>query len=755
MKASLISAVAFLMLVSWTRNMVVLHGQEEGWASIGPESGTVYALAIDPHDHSVVYAATNGGVFKTIDSGAHWSPVNAGLPMPRSAYQNGGPHIRSLAIDPQNTATVYAGVSFFGDVLFAEPSGIGVYRSDDGGKSWHAASSGIESRIVYALAIDPVTPTTVYAVGQFGPNGDSNIFKSTDGGASWSVGVPMLGDLAIDPQAPATVYAGIFKTTDGGVTWTRMSVPGIGALAINPIDSNVVYGAGGGGVLKSTDAGGSWTAVNTGLTGSSVRALVIDPQAPATLYAGLDNGAIFKTTNEGATWIPVNTGLEGSRITSLAVDPETPTIVYAGTERRGVFKTVNGGTQWSRTTLSSTRTFSIAVNSAAARVAVGDDRKCVSTRIGEGEWTFADSCPPSGGTGNGSVVALDPLVPTTAYAAGGGLSKSTDGGAHWSSLPLGSTFTVALDPVDPTTVYAGGSGAHKSVDGGATWTEINQGLSNGPLQLLMVDPQTATTLYAGFGGFRISSGSGGLYKSVNGGSNWALAMEGLPSVAALAIDPQVTSTIYAATASQVFKSTNGGESWASSSAGLATHDIVALAVHPAAPSIVFAGTYGGGVFTSRDGGASWSPMNQQPPNLLIRALTIDAGSSTLYAGTDGAGVFTIAAPAMFPLSVTTTGHGLGTIVSSPHGIDCGSACTGQFAVGTTVTLTATTAAGRIKGWTGCDSDSGPGRTSSCRVTIDVARTVTVTVVGPPIVPPGRDVHGQPGEVPRTPRGRAN
>jgi hypothetical protein len=111
-----------LILVSWTTNVVVLHAQEDGWVSIGPEGGAAYALAIDPHNHAVVYAGTNGGVFKSIDGGVHWSPVNAGRPMPRSAYDNGGPYIHSLAVDPQNTAIIYAGVSLFGDEVLAEPT---------------------------------------------------------------------------------------------------------------------------------------------------------------------------------------------------------------------------------------------------------------------------------------------------------------------------------------------------------------------------------------------------------------------------------------------------------------------------------------------------------------------------------------------------------------------------------------------------------------------------------------------------------
>jgi hypothetical protein len=126
--------------------------------------------------------------------------------------------------------------------------------------------------------------------------------------------------------------------------------------------------------------------------------------------------------------------------------------------------------------------------------------------------------------------------------------------------------------------------------------------------------------------------------------------------------------------------------------------------------------------------------------LAVHPDAIDAGSSTLYAGTDGAGVFSIAAPARFPLTVTTTGHGVGTIVSIPEGIDCGSACTGQFAAGATVMLTATPAAGVVKDWTGCDSDTGPGRTSTCTVAIVAARSVSVRVVGAPQMPPGRAQH---------------
>ena len=750
MKARLILGTGLLMVCAWTWNIESVHGQSEGWTSIGPEGGTVYALAIDPDNHSVVYAGTNAGVLKSTDSGGHWSPVNAGLPQPTSAFVNGGPYIRSLAIDPQNTGTVYAGVSFLGDELFAEPSGRGVYRSDDGGSSWHAANTGIENRIVHALAIDPSTPTTLFAAGQVGPNGSAHIFKSSDGGSSWSL---VLGPFSfafavvIDPQAPSTAFAGtsngVFKTTDGGTTWAETNVgltAGIvTAFAISPADSSVVYTAvRGGGVFKSVDGGASWTAINTGLTSLLVKTLAIDVQSPSAVYAGLETGAVFKTTDQGAAWAPVNAGLAASRINHVVVDPETPAIVYAATERNGVFKTADGGTQWSQTPLSTIRVFSIAINPAASTVLIGEDLERVYTRSGEGDATFADLNPSTMATFlpglHVTSLAINPLVTTTDYAGTTrGLYRTTDGGATWSRVLAFQTYTVAVDPVSPSTVYAGGNGAHKSVDGGATWTQISQGPGGGRLRSLVVDPQTPTTLYAGMQG---------LFKSVDGGANWAPASAGLPQsfeVGALAIDPQTTSTIYVGLrgTSGVFKSTDGAGSWSPSGNGLPARAVLALAVDPAAPSIVYAGTYGAGVFKSTDGGANWTPMNDQLPTLLVRALAIDASASTLYTGTDGAGVFTIATstPSIdFPLSVTSTGSGLATVVSSPQGINCGSACTGQFAEGTIVTLTATSA-GHIKEWTGCDSTSGSGRTSSCTVTIDAARSVSLRVVGGGQKPP--------------------
>jgi hypothetical protein len=197
----------------------------------------------------------------------------------------------SILIDPTAPSTLYAGTH----------NG-GIFKSTDGGASWSVVNTGLTNSLVFALALDPTTPTTLYT----GTGG--GVFKSTDGGASWSAVNTGLTNtnvraLALDPTTPTTLYAG---------TW-------------------------GGGVFKSTDGGAHWSAVNTGLTDTYVHALALDPTTPGTLYAGTYFDGVFKSTDGGAHWSAVNTGLTDTYVFDLALDPTTPSTVYAGTYGGGVF----------------------------------------------------------------------------------------------------------------------------------------------------------------------------------------------------------------------------------------------------------------------------------------------------------------------------------------------------------------------------------------------------------------------------------
>ena len=255
-----------------------------------------------------------------------------------------GGGVTSLAIDPLTPTTVYAG-TYRG----------GVFRSTDSGDDWTAVNSGLTSQDIRCLAIDPLTPTTLYA-GTWG----GGVFRSADTGITWTAVSTGLTHhdvyaLAVNPTSPTTVYAGtyggVFRSVDSGTTWnvvnSGLTNVHVQSLAINPLTPTTLY-AGvtlGGGVFRSTDSGTTWSAVNTGLSDCWIQSLAINPLAPAALYAGT-KGGVFRSTDSGATWTGADTGLTYHVVWSLAIDPLTPTTIYAGTYGGGVFRSTDSGDHW-------------------------------------------------------------------------------------------------------------------------------------------------------------------------------------------------------------------------------------------------------------------------------------------------------------------------------------------------------------------------------------------------------------------------
>ena len=251
----------------------------------------VFVLAVNPFSSATLYAGTHGGgVFKSTDSGSTWTAVNSGL-TDLSVF--------NFAIDPATPRTLYAGTAT-----------LGVFKSTDSGGTWAAVNIGLSSPYIDALAIDPSTPTTLYA-GTLGPQ----VYKSTDSGAKWAAtgagpndywGYGSAYALAINPATPATLYAGtdygLFKSTDGGESWTDPSTDLTSvalSLAVDPASPATIYaGTSGGGVFKSTNAGDTWTPFNAGLGDSHVNALAVDPSTPSRIYAGTDNGVYEYRTVE-------------------------------------------------------------------------------------------------------------------------------------------------------------------------------------------------------------------------------------------------------------------------------------------------------------------------------------------------------------------------------------------------------------------------------------------------------------------------
>ena len=617
------------------------------WTSEGPPGDIITVLAIDPSAPSTIYAGTGmRGIFKSMDGGATWAPADNGLTFSG---------IGALAIDPSAPSNIYAGTY-----------GGGVFRSSDGGLTWVAPSLGHTNPYIASLVIDPSDPSTLYA----GTDG-GGVSKSTDGGATWgetSAGLPLYNynmvALAIVPSVPSTLYAGtngagLFKSTDAGMSWTAVGKGavsvGIQALVTDPDMPDTIYAAGRG-VYVSRDGGATWSEIDHGISRPLITALAVVPSAPATLYVSTWDGLILKSADEGNTWSEADAGLMNADVMALAVDPTSPATLYAGTVGRGVYKSVDEGVTWvpDATGIADSNAIALAVctslpgtlfagtsswgSTASAGIFESTNRGKTWKALGVGIRTSLDIM----------TLAVDPSAPTTLYAGTmvGGY-KSTDGGASWVAMnmpPLAIPVNeLVIDPLNPAVLYAAtGSGLFESNDRGNTWTTT--GFGSTELNAIAIDPETPTTLYAGnwIGVFKSRDGGATWVQTVNVGGNY------------LAIAPSATSTIYTGGEDGLFKSTDGGTTWAS--IGPVNSGVWCLAIDPVAPSILYAGTYGGGVFRSGDGGTTWIAMNSelpiigqtvtgQPLFVAINALAVDpSDSSTVYAGTEGHGVFSFTIP---------------------------------------------------------------------------------------------------------------
>jgi uncharacterized repeat protein (TIGR01451 family) len=298
----------------------------------------------------------------------------------------------------------------------------GIAKTTNSASTWGAVNNGLTDGNILSIAIDPVTPATVYT----GTN-QGGIFKSTNGGTAWS-----------------PINSGLTSLT-------------IRAIAINPATPSTLYlGTANRGVFKSTDSGASWKAINTGQGGGTVNALVLDPSNPATIYAGTDSG-VFKTTNSGANWTGVNMGLNSTFIQSLTIDPVNPSNLYVGTFT-GVYFTRNGGQNWSPSSLTNAVIRSLRVDPLTpANVYGGGDQGVFKSTDAGVTWQGRNT-----GLTNRivSALAINPANSLIVYAGtGNGVFKSTDGGNIWASVSTGlagaEISALAIDPVTPTTLYAG------------------------------------------------------------------------------------------------------------------------------------------------------------------------------------------------------------------------------------------------------------------------------------------------------------
>ncbi len=513
----------------------------------------------------------------------------------------------------------------------------------------------------------------------------------------------MAMDVVIDPfnssrvfvshgQLNSTPDAGIFRTTDGGVTWTKLSggLPttnfGRTPLAIYAASSTqrTLYAGVSDastrmvvGLYRSTNDGNTWTNINATNWASSQawydNAIGASPLNSAlVLCGGLD---WYRSANGGPTLTQVSNwftgyggvvppeGPEGppdyvhADQHAIAFHPSDSQIIYVANDG-GVFKSIDGGQTWAGKNggLVTTQIYAgFANGSATTALAVGglQDNGTIKY-LGTPSWSKIFG-------GDGGWCAVDPTNESVIYEEYVYLNmyRSDDGGNNWIEVhpysPSDANFIApfVLCESSPNVLYAGMKGVEKSTDGGLTWTYPDGNLSwNGtPMAVIGVSFTSPDTLCAATG----SSSATAVFeirRSTDGGGTWTNVTAGLPNRYPTDIcydrrsGRNVWLTFSGYGSPHVFSSTDAGLTWLDRSSNLPDIPVQSVAVDPINSEWVYIGT-DLGVYRTLDGGATWMEMNSGLPPAMVLDLVIKPDERLMRAATFGNGVWemALAAPA--------------------------------------------------------------------------------------------------------------
>jgi photosystem II stability/assembly factor-like uncharacterized protein len=548
------------------------------------------------------------------------SPAHAGINSWTPLGLDGG-QVVSLAVSPAEPGLIYAGC-FQG----------GVSRSTDAGATWAAPTGLRDFGIISQVIVDSRTPSTVYVLATHTFDLDNGLWKSTNGGETW-IALDLPGNVlavAVDSRRPATLYAGtlcdgLFKSTDGGRSWGVLSLPGtfFDALAVDPAQPSIVYVVADEDpprVERSLDGGATWSDKDAGLPLGLGR---IEPlefafdtsTVPSTVYVTIpiDSGPplTFRSTDAGGSWHAAGPGGQ-----PLAAGPG---VIYAGS-----VKSVDRGATWTPVAAPPGGALALLVPPGSPKeLFAGTPRGVWLSRDGGSSWQAASN----GLTATGAyALAVDPANPEKLYAVAENavqgsptiLVKSADGGASWHrAAPYSYSGFVAVDPVTPTTLYLTTElGLAKSLDEGVHWQML--GTDAQPLEIyaLALDPVHSGTLY---GGGVLGSASCSAFKSDDGGQTWSCLSLDQDDVLALAVAPSAPAVVYALTENyrvyqtSLFRSSDAGVTWTNISDHLHLYGhFYAMAVDPTDANRAYL-LAAKGLFRSTDGGGSWTEADHGPP----------------------------------------------------------------------------------------------------------------------------------------------
>lgn len=669
--------------------------QDLRWRLIGPfRGGRVLAVSGVPGQPEHFYfGSVNGGVWESLDAGRTWQPIFDG---------QGIGSIGALAVAPSNPQVLYVGTGE-ADMRSDISQGDGMYRSSDGGKTW--AHIGLtDSQQIARILVDPADPQVVYvaALGHpYGPNSERGVFRSRDGGATWK---KILGrdddtgavDLAWDPADPKTIYAalwqtrrtpwsiyppsngagsGLFRSTDGGDSWSEIrghgfpDKPGRIGLAVAPSRTGRVYAivdAPAGGMYRSDDHGANWTRTSGDpriwSRGWYFGGITVEPLDANIVYSC--NVNVYRSADGGATFLPIKGAPGGDDYHSLWIDPRSPQRRILGVDQ-GAVVSLNGGKTWSSWFNQPTGQFyhvstdhsfpyrvygsqqdsgSAAVPSRTGsidginitdfrEITAGGESDNIAPDPGDPEIIYGGRVerldlrtrqtrsidPTLAYPGNDRHTWTLPLTfshrdPKVLYFANQRLFRTDDGGAHWTVISPdltredpgvpstldpataalkpqpgprhGVIYTIAPSRMADRDVWVGTDDGSiwRTRDEGAHWTDITPAALTGwsKVGILETSPFDAETAYAAVDRHRIEDVKPYIYRTHDGGRHWDLAISGIPSgsfVNAVREDPVRKGLLYAGTEHGVYVSFDDGDHWQSLQKNLPVTSVRDLDVH--------------------------------------------------------------------------------------------------------------------------------------------------------------------------------
>ena len=707
------------------------------WRSIGPDRGgrSIAVSGVKGRPNDAYFGATGGGLWKTTNAGVDWTPVTDGKITSAS--------VGAVAVAESNPDVVFIGMGescIRGNIM----PGDGVYKSTNAGATWTKVGFR-QSDAISKIRIHPTNADIVYVAG-FGkysvPSEERGVFKSTDGGQTWKRTLFRDGktgavDLVIDRNNPNVLYAalweayrleyqmssggqgsGLFKSTDGGETWTELTRnPGMPAgvvgrigVAVSGADSNRVYALvenEKGGLFVSNDAGATWTLINEN---RNIRQrafyythVYADPKDKDLVF--LLNVSAYRSTDGGKTLSPFGGGQTHGDYHDLWVDPDAPTHMVIGNDGGGAVWAA-GGPGWTPQDFPTPQYYHAATTKHIPYHVCGAQQDgstvCLANEVagggggrGGGRGGGAPAAPvmySPGGSEDGAI-APDPKDTDVFFsgANNGGfidrLNRRTGevreihpyprmfSGEPASAIPerVQWTFPIVFSPVDPNVLFTATQHVWRTTSQGQNWDRISPDLSRhdpktlghsgGPITGDMNGPEVYATVFAlapsklDVNILWAGSDDGLVHVTQNGGKTWAnVTPKEMPEFGRVSIiDASAfnAGTAYVAVKKMllddqrpyIFRTHDFGKTWTKIVNGLGPSDYVHVVREDhTRRGLLYAGTQHAAYY-SYDDGANWHSLSLNLPDVPVKDLVVEARD--LVIATHGRGFYVL--DDIFPL----------------------------------------------------------------------------------------------------------